>query len=293
MLDQLAPAIARHCDGWWSASAVPRLTLVALDEFVAPADLLYEPMICFVADGAKRTVVGERSWVAGRGEMFLNSVVLPVTAVFERLPYRSAVLRIDGHMLAELLLELDGTNPRALPAPGGQATAPMTAEIVDAVTRWVGLLDAPDDIRPLAPRIESEILYRLLGSPLGPQLRQFALADSGVVRVREAAAWITEHYTEPLTIEKIAAAAHMSTATLHRHFKAATGMSPLRFQKQLRLQEARRRLVGGDTTAVQAAEAVGYASATQFSREYRRAYGLPPVQDAARMRGKLLNARRN
>ncbi|TKA08912.1 AraC family transcriptional regulator [Actinacidiphila oryziradicis] len=291
MLDQLAAAIARHSSGLWSESAVPRLIPVALDELVAPCDLLYEPMICFIADGAKRTIAGDRSWVTGRGEMFLNSLVVPVTVTFERVPYRSVVLRLDGRALADLLLELDGTDPRTLPGPGGQITAPMTPELIDAVTRWVGLLDTPDDIRPLAARIESEILYRLLGSPLGPILRQFALADSGAARVRTAAAWISEHYTEPLSIDMIAAVAHMSTATLHRHFKTATGMSPLRFQKHLRLQEARRQLVAGNTTAALVAEAVGYASATQFNREYRSAYGLPPAQDAVRLRGRLANAR--
>jgi len=291
MLDQLAAAITRHNNGWWTDTAVPHLTLVGLDELIAPCDLLYEPMICFIADGAKRTIAGDRSWLTGHGEMFLNSLMLPVIATFERVPYRSVVLRLDSRALADLLLELDGTDPRPLPDPGMQITAPMTPELVDAVTRWVGLLDTPGDIRPLAGRIEDEILYRLLSSPLGPILRQFALADSGAARVRTAAAWICEHYTEPLSIDMIAAVAHMSTATLHRQFKAATGMSPLRFQKQLRLQEARRQLVAGNTTAALVAEAVGYASATQFNREYRRAYGLPPAQDAARLRSRLVNAR--
>ncbi|NUK10849.1 AraC family transcriptional regulator [Streptomyces lunaelactis] len=290
MVDWLAAAIARHSDGRWSDTAVPRLTVVALDEPVAPADLLYEPMVCFIAGGAKRTVAGDRSWVAGRGEMFLNSLALPVTCVFEQVPYRSAVLRLDSRVLADLLLELDGSSPRPQPHPAGQGIARMTPELLDAVTRWVRLLDAPEDIRPLAARTESEILYRLLGSPLGPHLRQFALADSGTARVREAAGWISAHYTEPLTVEEIAAVAHMSTATLHRHFKAATGMSPLRFQRHLRLQEARRRLVAGGTTAALVAEAVGYASPTQFSREYRRAYGLPPARDAAHLRGRMESA---
>ncbi|MFF5568319.1 AraC family transcriptional regulator N-terminal domain-containing protein [Streptomyces sp. NPDC012623] len=293
MLDDLAAAITRHRDGLWSDSAVPRLTLVTLDEPVPPVDMLYEPMVCFIADGAKRGVAGDRSWATGRGEMFLNSLVLPVTATFERVPYRSAVLRLNGGALADLLLELDGVEPRTSPGPGGQLAAPMTPDLIDAVTRWVRLLDAPDDIRPLAGRVESEILYRLLSSPLGPVLRQFTLADSGAARVRAAAAWISAHYTEPLGVDTIAAVAHMSPATLYRHFKEATGMSPLRFQKQLRLQEARRRLVAGDTTAALVAEAVGYVSATQFSREYRRAYGLPPAQDAARLRGRLTSARRD
>lgn len=287
MPDQLAAAIARHSRGVWSESAVPHLTLVALDELIVPFDLLYQPMVCFTIDGAKRIIAGDRSWVTGHGEMLLNSLVLPVTARFERVPYRSVVLRLDGQTLADLLMELDGTAARPPAGPGGQVAAPMTPELVDAVTRWVQLLDTPADIRVLAGRIESEILYRLLGGPLGPSLRQYALADSSAARVRAAAAWICEHYAEPLSVATIAEVAHMSAATLHRHFKAATGMSPLRFQKQLRLQEARRQLVAGDTTAALVAESVGYASATQFNREYRRAYGLPPARDAARLRGRL------
>ena len=287
MLDDLAAVIGRHDDGVWSASAVPRLTLVALDECIAPIDLRYEPMVCFIAAGAKRAVAGDRAWMTGRGEMFLNSLILPVTAEFVRVPYRSAVLRLDGRALPDLLLELDTTQVPGPAGHGGQAAAPMTPELIDAVTRWVRLLDTPDDIRPLAARIESEILYRLLSSPLGTMLRQLALADSGPARIRAVATWIYAHYTEPLSVNTIATVASMSTATLHRHFKAATGMSPLHFQKQLRLQEARRRLVAGDTTAALVAEAVGYGSATQFSREYRRAYGLPPAQDAARLRDRL------
>ncbi|BBB01222.1 putative AraC family transcriptional regulator [Actinacidiphila reveromycinica] len=290
-MDQLAAAIARHSDGTWHDAVVPRLTVVALDEPLPPSDLLYEPMICFIAEGAKHSTAGERSWGTRRGEMFLNSLVLPVTAVFESLPYRSAVMRLDGRVLADLLLELDGADgppPPAAPAgPEGQISAPMTPEIVDAVTRWVRLLDTPEDIPALAPRVEAEILYRLLGSPLGPLLRRLTPADTAASRVRAAAAWICEHFREPLTVEAVAAVAHMSPATLHRHFKAATGMGPLRFQKHLRLQEARRRLLSGDSTAALVAEAVGYASATQFNREYRRHYGLPPARDAARLRARM------
>ncbi|MFD8379489.1 AraC family transcriptional regulator N-terminal domain-containing protein [Streptomyces sp. NPDC059679] len=299
MLDELAAAIDRHSRGMGSETAVPRLLLVALDEPMDPIDVQYEPMICFIADGAKRSVVGDRSQVVPSGEMLLNTLDLPVTAVFEKVPYRSAIMRLDGAVLAELLLELDGAGPgvagpgaagpgAASPATvGGQITAPMAPELVDAVTRWVRLLETPDDIRPLAARIESEILYRLLRSPLGPVLRQWSVADSAASRVRATAAWIFAHYTEPLSIDEIAAVAHMSPATLHRHFKAATGMSPLKFQKHLRLREARRRLVAGNTTAAQAAEAVGYVSATQFNREYRSVYGLPPGQDAARLRASV------
>ncbi|MFF3484768.1 AraC family transcriptional regulator N-terminal domain-containing protein [Streptomyces sp. NPDC002701] len=328
MLDELVAAIARHGGDMWSDTAVPRQRLVTLDEPVAPLDMLYEPMVCFVVQGSKSSVAGDRRWTSGCGEVFLNSLVLPVTATFEEVPYRSAVLRLDGGMLAELLLELEpdpdprdtrGSGTRGIgaqaggvhtrgaqaggahadgasgppgPDPEGRLATPMTPELADAVTRWVRLLDTPQDIPALAGRIETEILYRLLGSELGPTLRHFALDDSAAARIRTAARWIYARFTEPLGIEAIAAVAHMSTASLHRHFKAATGMSPLRFQKHLRLQEARRLLLAEDTTAALVAERVGYVSATQFNREYRRTYGLPPGQDAARLRDRLADVRR-
>ncbi|RPF38123.1 AraC family transcriptional regulator [Streptomyces sp. TLI_185] len=290
MLDRLADAIGRHCQGPWSETAVPRMSLVALDELIEPVEVTYEPMICFIADGAKRTAAGERSWVTPPGEMALFTLDLPVTAAFEKVPYRAAVMRLDAEALAAVQMELDESGPPPPPAAAAAVTAPMAPELVDAVTRWIRLLDSPEDIRPLAPRIESEILYRLLRSPLGPVLCHWSLADSAAARIRTVARWICDHYTEPLGIDEIAERARMSPATLHRHFKAATGMSPMRFQKHLRLQEARRRLLAGDVTAAQVAQAVGYASATQFSREYRSAYGLPPGQDAARLRARLTAA---
>jgi AraC-like DNA-binding protein len=247
-------------------------------------------VICFVTDGAKRTTAGGRSWLTSKSEMFLNTLEIPVTAAFEQWPYRAAILHLDNETLTNLLLDLDETDPHTLPDPGGQVAAPMTPDLIEAVTRWVRLLDTPSAIRALAAGMETEILYRLLGSPLGPILRQFTLADSGLARVRTVASWIRAHYTEPLRIETIAAVANMTTATLHRLFKAATGMSPMRFQKHLRLQEARRLLVAGNTTATLAAEAVGYASATQFNREYRQTYGLPPGQDSARLHSRLATA---
>ncbi|RPE41269.1 AraC family transcriptional regulator [Streptomyces sp. Ag109_O5-1] len=290
MLDRLVAAIDRHSERPGSGTAVPRLSLASVDEPVEPAHILYEPMICFVAAGTKRTTAGELVRVARPGEMLLTTIDLPVTADLEQVPYRSASLHLDGEPLTELLVELDETVRTAPSATSAQAAAPMPPELADAVARWVELLDTPDDIRPLAGRIESEILYRLLRSSLGPVLRQWSLADSTATRVREVARWIRARYAEPLSIDEIAAVAHMSAAGLHRHFKAATGMSPLRYQKHLRLQEARRRLVAGDATAAQIAQAVGYVSATQFNREYRTAYGLPPVQDAARLRARLTRA---
>jgi AraC-like DNA-binding protein len=290
MLDQLTAAIERHSVGEGLLTAVPRLRLVTIDEAIAPVDMLYEPMICFIGAGVKRTTSGAHVWRTGPGEMFVSAMDVPISATFEQLPYRSAVLHLDPAVLAGLLLEIDDAGPGPAAEPAGQFIAAMPAGVAEAVTRLVRLLDTPGDIRALAGRTEAEILYRLLGTPLGPALRQLAVADSALARVGAAAGWIRRNYHRPLRIEAIAAVANMSVATLHRQFKAATGMSPIRFQKSLRLQEARRLLLAGDTTATHVAEVVGYASPTQFNREYRRTYGLPPAQDATRLRQRLTTA---
>jgi AraC-like DNA-binding protein len=238
-------------------------------------------MVSFIAAGAKRTVAGSHSWSVPGGRMLLSTVQLPVTALFEQVPYRSAVLALDKQLLTELLLEL---GPAAPPTaePAWRAAADMPADVIDAVTRLVRLLDAPGDIPVLAPRIEGEIIYRLLTGPLGPSLRQ--IVGTADTRIRAVIAWLGDRFAEPVSIDQIAEQAGMSPATLHRHFTAATGMSPLRYQKHLRLLAARRRLLAGDATAAQVAHTVGYTSATQFSREYRAFYGLPPLQDITRLR---------
>ncbi|HEY4455803.1 MAG TPA: AraC family transcriptional regulator [Pseudonocardiaceae bacterium] len=266
---------------------MPRLTLIAADSLPPATAVMWDPMICFVAAGSKSVTVGERRWLVGRGEMFFSAFDLFVTAALQHAPYRSAVLHLDVRTIAELLLELDGaTTLEPAAEVAAQMVAPMPDPLLQAVTRWVRLLDTPGDIPPLAAHAEAEMVYRLLRSPLEPSLRQFAAADSAHARIRAAVGWLRAHYNEPVRIEHLAAIAHVSPATLHRQFKAATGMSPIRFQKQARLQEARRLLVAG-TTAAEVAHTVGYSSPTQFNREYRRAYGLPPAQDAAHFRQRL------
>jgi AraC-like DNA-binding protein len=293
MLDELAQAISRHQVGLRTATAVPRLSLIAADALPPATDVMWDPMICFVAAGGKCVTAGERQWAVPQGEMFFNAFDLLVTAELRHTPYRSAVLHLDGRTIAGPLLELEGSTApppsasRSAAEVRAQMVAPMTAPLIEAVTRWVRLLDAPGDIPALAVRTEAEIVYRLLQTPLAPSLRQFAVADSAHARIRTAIGWVRAHYNEPVRVEHLASIAHVSAATLHRQFKAATGMSPIGFQKQVRLQEARRMLVAGAATAAEVAQTVGYASPTQFNREYRRTYGLPPAQDAAHLRQRL------
>lgn len=281
----LAELISRHRTQPRTPSAVPRLRVVALDTPVPPADVTYAPMVCLVARGAKRTVVGARSRVARAGEMYLNPVTMPVVAVFEEVPYRSAVLHLDTRLLADVAVSARPSQSPYEPEALGSVSADPA--VLDAMTRWAGLLDTPEDIPALAEHREAELLYRLLESPLGAQLRACVLEDSATGRMRQVARWITAHAADPLRVEDIAREARMSPTTLHRQFLAVMGTSPRRFQKGVRLQDARRRILAEGETATEAATAVGYISTSQFNREYRHAYGLPPLQDALRIRRHL------
>jgi AraC-like DNA-binding protein len=199
-------------------------------------------------------------------------------------PYVALSLALDRDTLASLLPEVPArpaTGP-AMPITGF-GVSPVTPALIDAWHRLVALLDAPEDIKVLAPMLEREILYRLLQGPQGCVLRQVATADSRLSQLRRAIGWIREHYDQPLRVDHLSALAGMSTASFHRHFKSATTLSPLQYQKILRLQQARRLLIAS-RDASQAGYAVGYESASQFSREYARLFGCPPARDAVRLR---------
>ncbi|MFF4768776.1 AraC family transcriptional regulator N-terminal domain-containing protein [Streptomyces sp. NPDC001255] len=288
MSDHLACTISRHGRPQWTPTAVPRLTVISVERPQPAVHHVYDPMVCFIAQGAKVIDTSGRRWVAGPGQMFLNLFDMPGTVELPQAPYRSAVMRLDPQVLADLLLEFeDARPPAASPAPGGQLLAPMHLPLMDAVSRWTALLDTPEDIPPLAGRIEAEIVYRLLQSPLAAHLRQYALSGSVQARIAAVTSWLRDHYQEAVTIDSLCDLARTSAATLHRQFKAATGMSPLQFHQRIRLQQARHLLVSTDTTVTAAAHAVGYASPSQFSREYRRVYGCPPGRETVRLREQL------
>ncbi|HUN52308.1 MAG TPA: AraC family transcriptional regulator, partial [Candidatus Sulfotelmatobacter sp.] len=198
-------------------------------------------------------------------------------------PFLAASLRIDPALLAGLLLDMPPPSRAANPPPG-LSVQPVPPDLLDPMLRLVRLLDRPDDIAMLAPLAERELLYRLLQSEQGAVLRPIACAGSRLSQISRAIDWIRRHFDQPFRIETVAEVACMSPASLHRHFKAVTTMSPLQFQKRLRLQEARRRLLADAADAMRAGFAVGYESPSQFSREYRRLFGAPPAQDAARLR---------
>ncbi len=274
------------------STAIDRLSLFRADEPTVPLPAVYDASLCIIAQGAKRVSLGGQSLLYDAAHYLLVSVDLPlvghVIQAERDAPYLCCKIDIDQAVLADLILAEGARAPKAdLPA---LAVYRSDDDLVDAACRLVRLLNQPDSIAALAPLIEREILYRLLKGPHGPALRYMAVADSHLNQVSRAIAMIRTGFDRPLRIGDIATAAGMSPSSLHEHFKAVTRMTPLEYQKQLRLQEARRLMLSEGTTASGAGFAVGYESPSQFNREYARLFGAPPRRDIEQLQrsGNLL-----
>ena len=283
---ELSALIDLHVVGTGICStAMPHLSLIRADAPSTPTPAVYEASLCLIAQGSKRVSIGEHSVVYDAAHYLLVSVELPLVghvldASPER-PYLCCKIDLDAAILADLMASEGGGVARTdLPVLG---VYPGDPDLIDAACRLVGLLDRPDTIRALAPLIEREILYRLLTGPHGPMLRHIATAGSHLNQVSRAIAAIRRRFDAPIRIDDVAAEAGMSSSSLHVHFKAITRMTPLEYQKQLRLQEARRLMLAEGATASTAGFAVGYESPSQFSREYRRLFGAPPRADIERL----------
>jgi len=289
----LAALVARHISGTGMVQTpIARLSLFRADEPTVPLPAVYDASLCLIAQGAKRVSLGDQSLIYDAAHYLLVSVDLPlvghVITADRAAPYLCCKIDIDQAALADLILAEDGRAPKAaLPA---LAVYRSGEDLIDAACRLMRLLDQPASIPALAPLIEREILYRLLNGPHGPALRYMAAPDSHLNQVGRAISAIRTGFHRQLRISEIAAAAGMSPSSLHEHFKAVTRMTPLEYQKQLRLQEARRLMLSGGASAGGAGFAVGYDSPSQFSREYARLFGAPPRRDIERlqMSGNLL-----
>lgn len=288
-LATLADILARHTasDGI-HPSAIPGVGLIRTSTPTMPMPVVYEPTLCLVAQGRKRAVLGTTSYVYDAAQYLVASVDLPVMgSVIEasaQRPYLCLVLDLDMARLSELALRQPAPSEEAGSPARGIALSQTTPELLDAAVRLASLLDAPQDIAELAPLVQREIFYRLLTGPGNGLVRQLAQADSRLNQIARAIAWIRGRYTEAWSIDAVADVAGMSRSSLHAHFKAVTSMSPLEFRTQLRLQEARRMMVAEAMDAASAGFQVGYESPSQFSRDYGRAFGLPPAKDAQRLR---------
>ncbi|SOD53561.1 transcriptional regulator, AraC family [Pseudoxanthomonas wuyuanensis] len=248
---------------------------------------VYEPRLCIVVQGSKIAMLGEQTYRYDPLHYLVVSMPLPmlaqVTDASPEKPYLCLRLDIEPELIADLMLDTAvgiGSDPAACAAYAAQ----MTPSLLDAVLRMMRLLDTPEDLNVLAPMALREIFYRVLLGDLGHHLRDLAVRDSRPQRIAQAVQLLRQHYLEPLRIEALARAVHMSVSSLHHHFKHATTLSPLQYQKQLRLHEARRLMLAEGLEAAAAAHRVGYESPSQFSREYKRLFGAPPRTEIGQLR---------
>ncbi len=282
-LARLVAAIERHAplDGVCD-TAVPGLLLGRQLTPTDPIALVVDPSLCIVAQGAKEVFLAGEVYRYDPAHSLLVSIDLPISArVVEASPARPCLavrLSFDPSVVSELLADCPDAAPAGPPARGLDVRL-VEPQLLDAVARLVALLDAPRDIAALAPLVLREVTYRVLTGPQGARLRQMAAAGAPAQRIARAVRWLRDHFEDRLPVESLARQARMSLSGFHQHFKAVTGLSPGQYQKRLRLQEARRLMLGEGLNAAEAAFRVGYESPSQFSREYCRMFGAPPHRD--------------
>jgi AraC-like DNA-binding protein len=279
---QLARLAKDHSGRSW----IDGMTVFAADCPTPPLGTVIKPVFALVAQGAKRSVLGDRVFDYHAGQYLVVTVDLPLTAQITRAnprePFLGFGLPLQPAIIAQLLLEAGPVGGRP-DAAEGVVLSDADDDLLDTVVRLLRLVDRPDDFRMLSSAIEREIHWRLMTGPQAATVRQIGLADSRLSMVARAIRWIQAHYDRVIRIDDLADDVGMSTSSLNRHFRAVTAMSPLQYQKQLRLQKARIELMAAPHDVAAIGYAVGYDSPSQFSREYRRMFGVPPGQDAARL----------
>lgn len=292
-LSRVRDLLARQWRRFGRTPPLEGMTLMVAD---APSGLMhavYRASFCGVLQGAKVSLLGERAFRYDTGKCLIASMDLPITAQIveatpER-PYMAFSLAIDPASIADLLLATaDGPQAEAPDLGAAVAVGALGVDLLEPLGRLLALLDQPRDLKVLAPMIRREMVWRLLNGPHGGMLRQIGLTDSRMARIARAVSWIRDHYAEPLTVPDLAARAGMSPASFHRHFRTATAMSPIQYQKQIRLQAARRMLLSEGVEVAAVGFSIGYESPSQFSRDYRRLFGEAPGRDGAQMRAGVL-----
>jgi AraC-like DNA-binding protein len=285
LVDRLTRAVRR--DG-----AVEPLEGLRLRRMSAPTELghgVSEPSFCVIVQGAKEVLLGENRYPYDAEHYLIATAALPIasriTAASPERPYLSVVVRLDPALVGAVMAEADGCAARAgASAVTAIDVSRLDSALLDAVVRLVRLLDSPADARFLAPLVRREIVYRLLRGEQRGRLAQIAAMGGSPHRIAEAVARLRREFDRPLRIEEVARDLGMSVSGFHHHFRALTAMSPLQFQKQLRLQEARRLMLGEGLDAASAGYRVGYSTPSHFTREYKRLFGAPPMHDVAQQR---------
>ncbi|AST28102.1 MULTISPECIES: AraC family transcriptional regulator [Ralstonia solanacearum species complex] len=283
-LDQIRAMAMRHAGR--KHPQLPRLFTYTLNHTTEVDPLIYDPAASLVVQGTQRMFIGEKMFEYGPGQSMVVAAEIAalgqVCEASEEKPFIAVGLFLDQAQLSDLVLEMAALPE--LPIEAGYGVSTASASLLGAWGRLLGLLDRPNEIPVMAQSLEHEIMFRLLMGPHGGLLRQIAGADSRLMHIRRAMAWIRDHYTERLDFKAVAALAGMSVSVFYDRFKAVAAVSPLQYQKYIRLHEARRRMIANQTTAAEASYVVGYESASQFSREYKRLFGAPPGQDTEKAR---------
>jgi AraC-like DNA-binding protein len=298
LCQELARLVTRHTDGRGNgvhSTAIEKLEFMR--ESVAPTELctVYEPTLCIILQGKKETLLGQETYHYGTAQYIVVTVDLPlsgniVEATADK-PYLCFKLNLDATGLWDIIDQIQRRRDQKESSVRGLFVSDANTPLIECATRLTRLLDTPEDIPFLAPMMISEIYYRLLMGDQSEAVWQIATSGSHMQRIAEVINQIKAEFTKPLSMDDLAKQARMSSASFHRHFKAVTSMSPLQYQKQLRLLEARRLMLAENADATRAAYQVGYESPSQFSREYSRLFGAPPIKDIAKAvklaRGKL------
>jgi AraC-like DNA-binding protein len=289
ILAELAHRIAAYAPSTGEHSTtIPGLLLFRRSQATACYRAALEPSLTLFVQGKKRMTFGETVYMCRPASLCLSSIDVPIESQIveasEEVPLLSMLLRLDMSMVREMLSHEDLPESTAPRPQRGVAVAQAPVGLLKACSRLLELLDTPEDVPFLNQLVQREIIYRVLKSPQGARLRSIATAGDLGNRTARAIAWLKANYSKPLHMDELAGIARMGVSTLHHQFRALTTMSPLQYQKQLRLQTARQRMLMDGMDASTAAYEVGYESISQFSREYSRFFGLPPMRDVKALR---------
>jgi AraC-like DNA-binding protein len=290
--EELVERMARILPADGSIEAFDGFFLARSSKPIESVNSLYQPAFCFVVQGGKRVLLGEEVFWYDPGHYLIFTVDLPVVfqveEASEERPYFGCRLNLDPSLVASVMMESGFETKKGDAGVKAIGVSPVDADLADAVVRLTRLLDMPGGRKVLAPLITREIVYRLLAGGEGARLGHLLASSGGDTRrISRAIGRLREHYNEPLKIEETARELGMSVSGFHHHFKSVTAMSPLQFQKQIRLQEARRLMLGEDLDAASAGFRVGYEDPSYFSRDYKKLFGAPPQRDIARLRSNL------
>lgn len=289
-LQQLALLIRRHAPSSGThPTLVPSLQLMHATELTEPLESVYKPSICIVAQGAKTSSLSNETYRYDPSTYLVTSVDLPIksqiTEASLETPYLGIKLIFDANVILDIVKEMNHSLLVADKTFLGITISQTSHDLLESIVRLMKLLDTPQDIPILAPLVIREILYRVLQGEQGKHIHQFAIIGSHASKISQAIQLITKQYDQSLVIEQLAKSVNMSTSAFHKHFRRVTAMSPLQYQKVVRLQEARRLMLTECMQASEAAFRVGYESPSQFSREYSRKYGRPPMLDIQKLLG--------